>query len=283
MQAVADLLSLAANVEGSSGIILEVLKPDGGTSSLEVIPHELVHQGTEYGLQLLGRDISETRKRDSDLILANKKLVLLGSMTRHDILNKAMILSGYIEMASSDSISPQGKEALESAQRVLESVVRIMESTRNYQKLGVADSVWINIAKEVASYSRGRGFPGIEFICSTGDLEVLADPTFVSGLQNLIENSILHGMRTSTISISSIRRGKNIVLRISDDGVGIPADDKSRIFNWSFLFQEPLWTWSTLHPRGACHHRHRDPRGGNRGSRSGLRAGRAQGQVPARR
>ena len=231
-EAVARLLSAPVTVE--KGLVLEVARPDGGVSALEIIPHALSHNGRVYGTQLLGRDITEKRKSDSDLVLANKKLVLLGSMTRHDILNKAMILSGYIEMASSDSIGAEGKAALDSAQRVLESVVRIMESTRNYQKLGSSDSTWINISKEVASYIRGRSFPGVEFCCSTGDLEVLVDPMFVNGLHNLIENSVLHGQRTSHISISAARRGKNMVLRISDDGIGIPEADKGRIFNWSY-------------------------------------------------
>ena len=230
-EVLAHIISAAGT--GENGMVLELQRPDGGTAALEFISHALNHNGRVYGTQLLGRDISEERKRDSDLVLANKKLVLLGSMTRHDILNKAMILSGYIEMASTDSMGAEGKAALDSAQRVLESVVRILESTRNYQKLGSSDSTWINISKEVSAYAKGKSLSGVEISCSTGDLEVLADPMFVNGLHNLIENSVLHGQHTSRISISAARRGKDMVLRLSDDGVGIPNEEKNRIFNWS--------------------------------------------------
>jgi PAS domain S-box-containing protein len=216
------------------GSVLEIVGQNGDTIALDFISHLLGHNGSVNGIQLLGRDISEKRKHDADLVLANKKLVLLGSMTRHDILNKAMILSGYIEMAAAEDISADGRAALESTQRVLESVVRIMEATRNYQKLGSAETTWINIEQEVAAYTKGRSIPGVDLVCTTGDLEVLADPMFVTGLHNLIENAVLHGGRTSRITISAAKKDRGMVLLISDDGVGIPAEDKNRIFNWSY-------------------------------------------------
>jgi PAS domain S-box-containing protein len=224
--------SAGAKPEASS--VLDLVGKNGSIVALDVIPHLLGHKGGVHGIQILGRDISEKRKHDADLVLANKKLVLLGSMTRHDILNKAMILSGYIEIASAEEISKEGKAALDSTQRVLESVVRILEATRNYQKLGSAESTWINIEQEVAAYTKGKKIPGVELVCTTGDLEVLADPMFVAGLHNLIENAVLHGGRTSRITISAAKREKNMVLLVGDDGVGIPEEDKNRIFNWSY-------------------------------------------------
>ena len=47
---------------------------------------------------------------------------------------------------------------------------------------------------------------------------------------NLIDNSVNHGKRVTSIILSAEERDNNLIIRYEDDGIGIPADEKEMIF-----------------------------------------------------
>jgi signal transduction histidine kinase len=51
---------------------------------------------------------------------------------------------------------------------------------------------------------------------------------------NLAENSIRHGKRVSNIRLSCKADGVERLIVLEDDGVGIPIEDKERIFEKGF-------------------------------------------------
>lgn len=217
-----------------NGSMMLVIQRDGEPVAALGVAPRVIRDGNAMNVQLVGHEVTEQLRRDGELAMANKKLALLGSMARHDILNKAMIVSGYIEMASSEPMGADAKMALDSARRVLDNIVKMMESTRNYQKLGTTDLVWISIAREISPLRGRLAASGVDLVCTTADLEVLVDPIFIIGLENIVENSALHGQRASQVTVSACERGKDVLLRISDNGVGVPETDKERIFSWTY-------------------------------------------------
>lgn len=50
-------------------------------------------------------------------------------------------------------------------------------------------------------------------------------------LTNLIDNAIDHTPEGGKVTVSTTRRGKDMVLEIKDTGAGIPAEDIPRIFD----------------------------------------------------
>jgi signal transduction histidine kinase len=63
-----------------------------------------------------------------------------------------------------------------------------------------------------------------------GELEVYADPLFRKVFYNLIENSLVHGGTVRNISISASESENGLILTYEDNGCGIPADEKQKIF-----------------------------------------------------
>jgi signal transduction histidine kinase len=61
-------------------------------------------------------------------------------------------------------------------------------------------------------------------------LEVFADPMLEKVFFNLLDNGIRHGGRVTDIRVSSHRDGGNLVIVWEDNGVGIAAEEKERIF-----------------------------------------------------
>ncbi len=49
-------------------------------------------------------------------------------------------------------------------------------------------------------------------------------------LENLVENAIRHAPEGSTVRLSSLRDPAGVVLRITDEGPGVPADARERVF-----------------------------------------------------
>jgi len=66
--------------------------------------------------------------------------------------------------------------------------------------------------------------------CDLQGLEILADPLIDRVIFNLLQNASRHGGKTIRISFSCREIPQGLLLVCEDDGIGIPATDKTRIF-----------------------------------------------------
>lgn len=51
---------------------------------------------------------------------------------------------------------------------------------------------------------------------------------------NLFDNAIRHGERVTSISVRCEPSGEELVIVVEDDGIGIPLDEKQKIFGKGF-------------------------------------------------
>ena len=58
-----------------------------------------------------------------------------------------------------------------------------------------------------------------------GDRELLTQL-----FSNLIENAIIHTPKGSCVSVTLKRQGQDAVVRVSDDGPGVPEDEHEKLF-----------------------------------------------------
>lgn len=166
--------------------------------------------------------------------MANKKLNLLSSITRHDIRNQLMGLMTFLELTRMKVTDPEligyiGKE-LTAAQ----TIERQIEFTKNYEDIGVRAPAWQDV-RSLAEQLHSRLPPGIALDIRIDGLLVYADPLLGKVFENLVDNSLRHGERVSRITISSLQYGLgDIAIVYEDDGVGIHDEDKDRIFERGF-------------------------------------------------
>jgi signal transduction histidine kinase len=70
----------------------------------------------------------------------------------------------------------------------------------------------------------------LEFMLE-GPLQVSGDRELLTQLfSNLIENAIIHTPKGSRVSVTLNRQGHDAVVRMSDDGPGVPADEHEKLF-----------------------------------------------------
>jgi len=199
----------------------------------------------EKGLPLrmagITQDITEIRQYQESLKEANRKLNLLSSVTRHDILNQITGLSGYAQLLS--EILPEDPAMRKYIDRVMElteTIRRQVVFTRDYQDMGVKAPEWQSVedivrrASETAPVEIAK--KQFKLDISTGPVEVFADPMLEKVFFNLLENAIRHGEGVSEIRVSFVEKEDEDegVIVVEDDGSGIPEEMKARIFDQAF-------------------------------------------------
>jgi len=70
----------------------------------------------------------------------------------------------------------------------------------------------------------------LEVVCDARDIEVHADPMFSKVFQNLLFNTLKHGRHAQHVMIEVDGREEGLVIIYSDDGVGVPSENKGKIF-----------------------------------------------------
>jgi PAS domain S-box-containing protein len=180
------------------------------------------------------RDISDRKRSEQSLRLANQKLNLLSSVTRHDILNRLTVVIGYLELAK----LTHDREKLEDFIRKIDSTLHVIEDqimfTRDYQDMGVKDPEWQDASAAFDLVVSQLDLGKILMVNNLSGLSVHADPLLGKVIYNIVDNSLRYGQKCTEIKASYYRDESSVVLVIEDDGVGIPAKDKGRIFEKGF-------------------------------------------------
>jgi len=181
--------------------------------------------------QSVGRDITETKRMKSALQESNKKLNLLSSITRHDILNQLMALKGYLELSENVLENPQKiYEFIKKEQQIASTIEEQITFTRHYQDMGVKTPLWQNVHASVLTVCRDDGFSKIVIDPLLKSVEIFVDPLLKTVFHNLFENAAMHGGNVTRILVSGQNTPDGFALTIEDDGNGIPLADKEMIF-----------------------------------------------------
>lgn len=119
------------------------------------------------------------------------------------------------------------KEDVKSVQAVIRSLTRYYRSVLNKgaDEIDIMDEIQMGIAYMEIQNCRFKG--KIHFIFESEELEHMAVPKLI--LQPLLENAIFHGVvkkedGRGTIWLKAYHRDTNIILEVSDDGVGFGCD-----------------------------------------------------------
>jgi signal transduction histidine kinase len=180
-------------------------------------------------------DISEQKKYEDALTLVNRKLNLLSSITRHDIINQLMVLKGYLAMLKLKTDNPVLLDYIGHSDLAARNIERQMNFTRDYQDMGVKAPLWQNVRSIIIGAKGALPVGNVTVDMERPDIEVFADPLFEKVFYNLIENSLRYGgEKLRTIRISSQERDDCLVITCQDDGVGIADSDRVHLFERGF-------------------------------------------------
>ncbi|MGB8308606.1 MAG: ATP-binding protein [Methanoregula sp.] len=185
-------------------------------------------------LKQLIEKISANRQIQDKLAFLNKKLNLVGSITRHDILNQLTAVSGYTELLEMTTEDPQMRLYIEKERFAIDKIRKLLQFSKDYQNMGSEPPVWQTISSIIRRAEDLISLKGVMIKNASGTASVFADLSVEKAVAQLLDNSVRHGQTVSSINISIQEEKVGSVLVIEDNGVGIPDSDKERIFERGF-------------------------------------------------
>ncbi|KUK63074.1 MAG: Multi-sensor signal transduction histidine kinase [Methanoculleus marisnigri] len=112
-----------------------IAAPSGKRYDVEMSASRLDVKGPRQ-LQAIVRDVTDRKRTQAALIAANRKMHLLSSITRHDILNQLTVLQGYLGLTRDQVTDSVLLGYLDRQQEAIGFVSRQIAFTRDYQGPG---------------------------------------------------------------------------------------------------------------------------------------------------
>ena len=209
-------------------------RKDGSLFPVEITVNVMSLQGHEVIIAAV-RDITERQQAEDALRQASKKLNLLSSITRHDINNQLTVLMGYLTILKNKQPDATHNEYFLKVSTAAERISAMIRFTKEYEEIGVHAPAWQDCRTLVNNAAKQAPLGKINV---TNDLsagiEVSADPLIVKVFYNLMDNAVRYGGKITTIRFSALERDGNEVIVCEDDGVGVAAAEKEKIFEPGF-------------------------------------------------
>jgi len=179
----------------------------------------------------LEREIEQRQKVEDALRQVNTKLNLLSSITRHDMLNKLGAIGLMMELLEQKYPGEAGaRECTTKIRDQLKNLEEMVWFTSDYQDLGVQAPAWQQIPAVIAGLREWATVVPIELDPGIAAYEIFADPLLPKVFYNLADNAVRHGERVTHISVRADEGAEGLLVTWEDDGVGVPATEKEKIF-----------------------------------------------------
>jgi len=198
--------------------------------------HQTVEELQQSNDNLVKENI-ERQRVEAALAMANNKLQLMASITRHDLLNQLNSLQGYLDLALNDQTAdPENAWAfVEKAIKIVDQTVDTVKFTDEYQNIGINNPIWQDIRVLVQNSIRHTSLHDIRLENLIPEMnEVYADPLIEKVFSNLIENSVKYGQKNTVIRFRLEENAGSYTIICEDDGIGVPVDEKEKIFTYQY-------------------------------------------------
>lgn len=182
------------------------------------------------------QDITVMMKKDEAIREAQKKIAMLSSVTRHDILNQVTVIRMlYDIMEMTAEVDPES-DTWDQLSKINESALAIERQivfTRDYEDLGSQPPAWQNLGDMVDCVAASSDeFSSVTVTCTCRNISVYADPMLERVVNELFTNAVRHGGGVTAITVSCTTTTEgSAVIAVSDDGIGIADERKNKIFS----------------------------------------------------
>jgi PAS domain S-box-containing protein len=178
------------------------------------------------GVQGMVRDTSERHRRDGLVSVINRVL-------RHNVRNKATVITNYAEILESDL---EGESA-RYARRILDTTDRLTDLSESARKIEetrdespeLQSYDLVPLLREVVGRVESQ-YPNASISVSAPETAVArTQPRIETAIFELVENAAKHGGDSATIDVEVEIDGKRLVIRITDDGPGLPETERAML------------------------------------------------------
>ncbi len=219
-----------------SGYPLQFQRADGTLRAVTASSHFYFDSaGERAGIEGVLHDVTELQDAGRALQEANRKLTLLTSIARHDINNHLFALDGFLDLLHSRVSDPALEPYFVRITTAAGRIAAMIQFTREYDALGVKAPVWQDARLLVSAAADDAAPPNIRI---TNDIPpgtlIYADPLIGRVFFNLVDNAMRHAGKITMIRFWVQESGDGAIIFCEDDGNGIAAEEKQKIFDRGF-------------------------------------------------
>ena len=220
--------------EGWSGEV-QFRCQDGSLRDVELTSRIIHREGVTALSCIMAHDVTDRKRAEVALRQALKKLNLLSSITRHDIINQLTTLMGFLSILERKQPSPTLREYFQKINASAQHISAMIRFTKEYEEIGVHAPAWQD-ARTIVSTATKNVSLGTVMVNNNlpEDTEVFVDPLIIKVIYNLVDNAVRYGKKITTIRFSVKESGEGHTIVCEDDGAGIPAEEKEKIFDRGF-------------------------------------------------
>ena len=209
----------------------QTLSLSGGDYLAAVNP--VMTGGTLSGAALLLLDVTQKRQ-------AEKLRREFTANVSHELKTPLHAISGYAELLKSGMVQPQdiplfSEKVYTEAQRL----IRLVEDTLRLSRLddGTEELQWTRVdlsalaRSTLGDLSAAAELAGVTLSGGDGAVMVRGILPLLSGiLFNLVDNAIKYNRPGGNVTVKVTEQTDRVLLTVSDTGIGIPPEDRERIF-----------------------------------------------------
>jgi signal transduction histidine kinase len=139
-----------------------------------------------------------------------------------------------IDLAKEYAADVRLKDSLEKMELTSMSIQDQITFTKDYQEIGAQAPSWHAVEPMIKQAAGQLDHPGIEIDIRLGNTEIFADSMIKKVFYNLIDNALRHGDHVTRIEFSQKDTADGLLIICEDNGVGVPPQDKVKIFSKGF-------------------------------------------------
>ena len=213
---------------------------DGASIPVEVSARHVRYRGSPAVLSV-ARDVSRRRASERQLANVRDRLQALNRVLRHDIRNDMQVVLGMARLLD-DRLHDADEETRDQLRTIVDTGEHVVELTRSSRDLartlaGEANPALrpVSLTETIeAELDRRRSAFGHATFVVDGDLpdvDVRANDLLSSVFRNLLNNAVQHSDRAEpTVTVSADCDGDRAIVRVADDGPGIPPERREAVF-----------------------------------------------------
>lgn len=230
-------LSLVDAANGISGESIEALQSKVGSSTLtqieitskageiELTLLPLITSGVRVGTLVLLHNVTEIRRRERELLLKDATIREI----HHRVKNNLQTVSALLRLQSRRVEDLTARSSLDEAVRRIQSIALVHETLSSSGKDQVEfDSVVDSLVSHAVELAlRAPGSTNeilVKRLGSIGSVDPKVATPLALIVTELVANAIEHGITTKKVDVIFSRTGTSCVVKIEDDGVGLPSN-----------------------------------------------------------
>ncbi len=229
---VRSLIESAEEEVGAASYENRIVRPDGESRWVKTQQIPVRDEaGTFTELVGICTDVTRLKRREEELEALNR-------VVRHDIRNDMNVILGWGALLE-DHVDETGEAYLKKILRTCDSILELTETSRDFVEALTGEEalettpIPLRSTLETDVDLRAESFPSARFALDPDfpDVAVQANGMLSSVFRNLLNNAVQHNdAEIPEVEIHGERANGTVIVRVADNGPGIPDDQKEAIF-----------------------------------------------------